>query len=126
MKLEPLFKYDLQKIVAMLKRGYTDFPVTTSFDEAKVLNQIRQDGLDLLCSRLVLDGKKAVALALIARRGWRCRLADMAVVPEARRSGIGQWLVKQMISEAKARGEKSMILEVLEINNAVLIGASRC
>ena len=118
MELKPLFKYNLQEIVCLLKRGYADFPVTTAFNVAQVLNLIRLDGLDLLCSRLVLDGDKAVAVALIARRGWRCRLVDMAVLPEARRLGIGRWLVKQLISEAKERGEKSMVLEVLEQNTA--------
>jgi ribosomal protein S18 acetylase RimI-like enzyme len=116
MQLEPLFKCDLQEIVSLLERGYADFPVTTSFNVAEMLDRIRIDGLDLLSSRLVLDGGKAVAVALIARRGWRCRLADMAVLPEARRLGIGRWLVKQLILEAKERGEKSMVLEVLDQN----------
>jgi GNAT superfamily N-acetyltransferase len=40
----------------------------------------------------------------------------MAVVPEARRSGVGRAGVRQLLAEAKARGERTMVLEVIEQN----------
>ena len=40
----------------------------------------------------------------------------MAVVPEARGRGVGKWLMAQLIAEAKARGERVMVLEVIEQN----------
>jgi hypothetical protein len=55
-------------------------------------------------------------VALIARRGWTSRLAAMAVVPEARRSGAGRAVMEQLLAEARARGDRAMVLEVIEQN----------
>jgi hypothetical protein len=57
-----------------------------------------------------------VGAALIARRGWTSRLAGMAIVPEARRRGAGKALVEQVLRAARQRGERSMVLEVIEQN----------
>jgi GNAT superfamily N-acetyltransferase len=40
----------------------------------------------------------------------------MALVPEARREGMGRALVMRLINEARARGNRMMVLEVIEQN----------
>jgi ribosomal protein S18 acetylase RimI-like enzyme len=55
---------------------------------------------------------------MIARRGWTSRLAAMGITSNARSSGVGTWAMEQLIEEAKARGEKEMVLEVIEQNTA--------
>jgi hypothetical protein len=62
----------------------------------------------------------AVGGALIARRGWTTRLAGMAILPEARRAGIGRAAVLQLLGEAKTRGDRAMVLEVIEQNSAAV------
>jgi ribosomal protein S18 acetylase RimI-like enzyme len=57
-----------------------------------------------------------VGVALIARRGWTSRLAAMALVPEARGQGVGRWAMGQLLDQARARGERRMVLEVIESN----------
>ncbi len=42
----------------------------------------------------------------------------MGIVVNARNSGVGTWAMEQLIEEAKARGEKQMLLEVIEQNTA--------
>jgi ribosomal protein S18 acetylase RimI-like enzyme len=75
-----------------------------------------QESIDLLCSQVALRDGQAAGVALIARRGWTSRLAAMAVSPSARNTGIGSWLMSQLIEQARARGERAMVLEVIEGN----------
>ncbi len=108
--------FGLEPAAQVLTRGFSDYFVPIASSPAILLGMARADSVDLTASRVaVLDGKP-VAAALIARRGWTSRLAGMAVVPEARQSGVGKALMAQLLAEAKARGERTMVLEVIEQN----------
>jgi GNAT superfamily N-acetyltransferase len=61
------------------------------------------------------DGQPA-GIALIARRGWTSRLAAMGIATETRGKGAGYWFMEQLIKEARQRGEREMLLEVIEQN----------
>ncbi len=41
----------------------------------------------------------------------------MAIAPGARGQGIGLWCMDRLVDEARARGERSMVLEVIEQND---------
>ncbi|MBU0492048.1 MAG: GNAT family N-acetyltransferase [Chloroflexi bacterium] len=108
------------QLVALLNRGFGDYLVPIAFDVPMFYHMIRHDGVDLGASRVVqCDGEDA-GVALIARRGWTSRLAGMALVPEARGQGVGRRLMDQLIAEARARGERAMVLEVIEGNAAAV------
>ncbi|MCQ3936409.1 MAG: GNAT family N-acetyltransferase [Chloroflexi bacterium] len=79
---------------------------------------LRRDGVDLTASRVLMKDDEPVGLALIARRGWVSRLAAMGITSNARSGGVGTWAMQSLIEEAKARGEKEMVLEVIEQNTA--------
>ena len=113
---KPILAYGLPGTVALLNRGFADYVVPIEFTEASLLHMVVQDGIDPASSHVILDGGQAVGVALIARRGWTCRLAALVVVPEARRQGIGRWTMDRLIEEAAQRGEKRMVLEVIEQN----------
>jgi hypothetical protein len=85
-----------------------------------LLNLARSDSVDLSLSRVFVRDGVAVGAALIARRGWTCRLAGMGIVKEARRTGIGRAAVLQLLAEANARGDRAMVLEVIEQNTAAV------
>ncbi|MBV8274748.1 MAG: GNAT family N-acetyltransferase [Verrucomicrobia bacterium] len=57
---------------------------------------------------------------MIARRGWTSRLAAMAVAPDFRGRGVGNNVMKAALEEATLRKDRSMILEVIEQNQAAL------
>jgi hypothetical protein len=44
----------------------------------------------------------------------------MAIVPGARRAGVGRAAVVHLLDEAKARGDRTMLLEVIEQNTAAV------
>jgi ribosomal protein S18 acetylase RimI-like enzyme len=111
-----VLEFGLAPAADVLTRGFSDYFVPIASSPAILLGMARTDSVDLTVSRVaVLDGQ-AVGAALIARRGWTARLAGMAIVPEARARGVGKALVQQVLAEAQARGERTMVLEVIEQN----------
>jgi GNAT superfamily N-acetyltransferase len=112
--------YGLDRSTEVFARGYSDYFVKLALTPAVLLNMVRVDSVDLAASRVALRAGVAVGAAAIARRGWSCRLAGMAVAPEARRIGAGRALLDLVLAEAKARGEREMSLEVIQDNAAAL------
>jgi GNAT superfamily N-acetyltransferase len=115
-----MIDFGIDRSAQVLSRAFEDYVVRIPFNAAMLLNLIRADSVDLSVSRIVVRDGDAVAAALIARRGWTCRLAAMGIVPEARRTGLGRSLVLQLIDEARTRGDRTMILEVMEQNTAAV------
>ena len=122
MKLEfpSMVDYGLEPAAEVLARGFEDYFVRIPSTVGVLLNMARADSVDLDLSRMFVRDGTAVGGALIARRGWTCRLAGMAIVPEARRTGVGRAAVLHLLTEAKARGDRTMVLEVIEQNTAAV------
>jgi ribosomal protein S18 acetylase RimI-like enzyme len=120
LELTSISGYGLEETVTLLNQGFADYFVPIEFNTAALLNMLVHDGIDSTSSRIVSRGGEGVGVALIARRGWSSRLAGMAIVPAARRAGVGTWLMAQLLAQAKARGERRMVLEVIEQNTAAV------
>jgi ribosomal protein S18 acetylase RimI-like enzyme len=120
LELKPALDYVLPEVVGLMNRGFADYFVKIELDLAAFLGMVRHDGVDLATSRVVLRGGQPAGVALIARRGWTSRLDGMAIIPEARGCGVGRWLMDQLIAEARTRGERAMVLEVIEGNTAAV------
>lgn len=112
--------YGLEPAAEVLARAFEDYFVRIPSTMGVLLNMARADSVDLSLSCLFVRDGAAVGGALIARRGWTCRLAGMAIVPEARRTGVGRAAVMHLLGEAKARGDQAMQLEVIEQNTAAV------
>lgn len=97
-----------------------------TFTPALLLGAARNDSVDLTVSCVVVRDDSPVGAALIARRGWTCRLARMSIAPEARKQGVGRALMAQLLADAKARGERTMVLEVIEQNAAAVKLYEQC
>lgn len=112
--------FGLDRAAEVMSRAFEDYFVRIPFTIGTLLQWARVDSVDLTSSRVFVRDGAAVGGALIARRGWTCRLAGMAITPEARRTGVGRAAVLQLLEEAKARGDRSMVLEVIEQNTAAV------
>jgi GNAT superfamily N-acetyltransferase len=84
------------------------------------LTMLRKDGTDLTVSRVLLVDDQPCGIALIAHRGWTSRLAAMGISRDTRGKGAGSWFMKELINEARQRGEREMVLEVIEQNEAAV------
>jgi len=117
---QSVLDYGLEPTVELLNLGFSDYFVPIVFDLASWLRMVGQESIDLPCSQVALQDGQAVGVALIARRGWTSRLAAMAVVPSARSTGVGSWLMSQLIEQARSRNERAMVLEVIEGNEPAI------
>jgi ribosomal protein S18 acetylase RimI-like enzyme len=115
-RFENIPEYGLERAAALLTRGFSDYFVPIELTAEGLLTMVRQDSVDLYLSRVILEEREPVGVALLARRGWTSRLAAMSIVPNARGRGIGLACVEQLLTEARARADASMTLEVIEQN----------
>jgi ribosomal protein S18 acetylase RimI-like enzyme len=73
-------------------------------------------GVDVCYSRFVRANGELVGFGYINRTAGTPRLAGMGTIPRARRSGAAGSLLMHLLSEAKDRGDRAMVLEVFEQN----------
>ena len=115
-ELKPASDYSIPDLVEILNRGFENYFVPIAFNVTTFLNMVRKDGTDLTSSRLLLSDGVEAGIALIARRGWTSRLAAMGIAKEYRGLGAGSWFMRRLIDEACERGDREMVLEVIEQN----------
>lgn len=108
--------FGLERAAAVLTDAFADYFVKAPMTAAGLVQMARVDSVDLAASRVIVRDGAALGAALVARRGWTSRLAAMAVVPAARRSGAGRAVLEHLLAAAHARGERTMVLEVIEQN----------
>jgi ribosomal protein S18 acetylase RimI-like enzyme len=118
LSLKPAHEYPISFLADLMTRSFEGYLVPVNITEPVMHNMIRRDGIDLTSSRVLMRDDEPVGLAMIARRGWTCRLAAMGITTSARSGGVGTWAMEQLIAEAKGRSEKQMFLEVIEQNTA--------
>ena len=118
LSLKPASEFNISELVDLMIRSFEDYFVPISITEAAFLERIRRESVDLTASRILMDEDKPAGIGLIARRGWTSRLAAMGIVKSARSKGVGTWAMEKLVEEARVRGDKEMLLEVIEQNTA--------
>jgi len=108
--------HGLERTAAVMTAGFADYLVPIAATPASLLAMVRQDSVEPGLSRVAVQDGEAVGVALVARRGWTSRVAGMAIVPAARRTGVGRALLRRLLEEAGARGDRTVVLEVIEQN----------
>jgi ribosomal protein S18 acetylase RimI-like enzyme len=114
----PASNFSLSELVKLLNRGFEEYFIPIHFSIDMFSNMIRKDGIDLSDSRVLVADDQVCGIALIARRRWlqASRVAAMGIAKETRGKGAGSWLMKNLIEDACERGEREMVLEVIEQN----------
>lgn len=78
--------------------------------------RFRGEHLDPFASRIYERGGQAAAVLFICRRGWTSRVGGMAVAADERGRGLGRRVMRDAIADARARGDRALLLEVIEQN----------
>lgn len=121
LRLVPASERSLEELFTTFNRafeGYVGGEVRFTADSFSGF--LLQQNANLTLSRLVLRTGRPIGLALVARRGWTSRLVVMGVVPEAQGQGVGQRLLRELLAEARRRGDRRFELEVIEQNPPAL------
>ena len=103
-------------LAQLFERAFAGYIVPIRATPSAMETRNRIEHVDLFASQIALHGATPVALALIARRGRKSRVAAMGVVLEARGSGVAQALLDKIIGDARARGDDSLVLECIASN----------
>ena len=95
-------------------RGYVGG--LAAMDAAALGRFIHAQGIDLCYSRFARSGSGLCGFGYITRTGDLSRLAGMGVLAASRRTGVARGLLRHLLNEARARGDRMMVLEVIEQN----------
>ena len=95
-------------------RGYVGGPF--AMDAAALGRFIHAQAIDLCYSRFARSAPGLCGFGYITRTGDFSRLAGMGVLAASRRTGVARGLLRHLLDEAKARGDRMMVLEVIEQN----------
>lgn len=115
--MKPASEISVSELAELFNLSFTGYiGGNVQFDRDSMLATLTRDNTDLSLSRLLVRDEKLLGLILIARQGWTSRVAAMGIIPEAQNQGLGKWFLSQVIEEAKARGERAMVLEAFEKN----------
>lgn len=114
---------DVQALREAFNAAFADYligPMTVAAEGWSVL--LARQGVQLAASRVVTDTTgQVLAFALVAPlKQHRTRLATMGARPEARGGGHAPRLLDRVIGEARARGDRTMELEVFARNARAL------
>jgi ribosomal protein S18 acetylase RimI-like enzyme len=113
-------EYGVEATLEILTQGFSDYIVPIHLDVTRFYRMLRADSVDLAFSKVVLMNGECAGAGLVARRGWSNRLAGMAVIPIARRLGIGKWLLDHLMEAARDRGDQCIELEVIVGNDPAI------
>jgi len=108
-RIRPLKLRDLEQVTSIERASFA-----TPWSEATFQNLLRRANACLLAAVDVED--RVLGYAVVWFSGSEGELGDLAVSPQARRSGIGGFLVQAVLEEARARGVGEVFLEVREAN----------
>jgi ribosomal protein S18 acetylase RimI-like enzyme len=96
--------------------AFEGYLVRLAFTPQAFERRMRGENLDPQASSIYWRGSDPAGILLVARRGWTSRIAAMAVSPAFRGQGLGRRMLTMAIEEAGRRGDRRMLLEVLENN----------
>lgn len=131
MKLELVFGYDRKEDVKTLFNEYTQMLIEGDLLFAEYLAlqsydhelENLEDKYGLPHGRLYLaylDGALAGCVALKPIDEWGCELKRLYVRPEYRKTGLGKYLAKKIIDDAREIGYGSILLDTLPFLNAAI------
>jgi ribosomal protein S18 acetylase RimI-like enzyme len=114
--LEPSTSFELDELATLFTRAYEGYFIPFQVDEPTLRFMVDAFDLDLGASKVARSEGEVVGLANLGIRGEEGWVGGVGVAPTARGQGIGEALMKGLLTEARARGLRRVSLEVIEEN----------
>jgi ribosomal protein S18 acetylase RimI-like enzyme len=96
--------------------GFSGYVVPMNVTVPSLQLRIEHDHVDLDESFVYFDGKKPACILLIGRRGDLSRVGAIGMGRTIRGRGFGRSIMLNAIEAAKGRGDRKLILEVINTN----------
>ncbi|HYE50498.1 MAG TPA: GNAT family N-acetyltransferase [Azospirillaceae bacterium] len=117
LSFRPLAELPAAEAAAAFNRCFAGYLVSVQTSAEEFERRFRGEDLDPFASGLFLDGDGVpFAVLLVTRRGWTARVAAFALLPASRGRGLGRRAMEAAVAAARARGDRSLVLEVIEGN----------
>ena len=107
-------------IARAVTTGFEGYFVPVALEAAGYDARFRAEDVDPFTSHVYTSGGAFVGIVLIARRGWTSRIAAMGIAKAMRGRGFGAQLVSAAIRDARERGDRRMLLEVIATNTRAI------
>lgn len=107
----------LGDLADLFTRAYQGYAVTMHVDAGAMAFMEETFDLSVAHSHVAWRDGRSVGVAMLGLRGDRGWVGGMGVVPEARRTGLGEILMTRLIDSARGAGVRELGLEVLEGND---------
>jgi GNAT superfamily N-acetyltransferase len=117
LRLEPASTLSLEQLAALFTDAYEGYPVSMHVDATGLARMIETSDLDLDAARIARVAGEPAGVCMLGVRGDEGWIGGMGVVPQHRREGIGEALMRAVLEEARGRGVRRVRLEVLEEND---------
>lgn len=120
LKLLPATSFSLREIADLFTRSFEGAVSPIHMTADSLSQMIRSDSIDLSASRVLARDVRPAGFILVGTRGWSRRIAAMGVVATERKLGLGHRLMEAVIDDARSRGFRRIILEVIEKNTSAV------
>ena len=108
------------ELAGIFTAGYEGYYVPLSVDEAAFRFMAEVSDLDLGRSRVAVGDDGPVGICVLGVRGAEGWIGGLGVARSARRSGVGELLMRDVLDEARAAGLARVTLEVLVQNEPAI------
>lgn len=112
----PLSACSLDDAARGFTEGFVGYVVPVSVKPEALALRIEREDVDADISEVFFDGDRPVGILLVARRGGRSRISALGIGPTIRSKGFGRCVMREAIEAARSRGERQLILEVINSN----------
>lgn len=108
----------LAEYTALFNAAYEGYLIPFHLDEGTAAAMAEAFDLDAEASRVAYREGEAIGLGNLGIRGEDAWIGGVGVVPAARRSGVGEALMRALHEQAQERGVRRVWLEVIVENSA--------
>jgi ribosomal protein S18 acetylase RimI-like enzyme len=117
MELKPAYTLTLEQLAALFNEAFAGYiGGNISFTAETLSRFMAWDSVNLAWSQVFMQDDQPVGFGYVSRQGWTSRLAAFGVIPSASGAGIGKAAMRGMIEQARERGDREYLLEVIEQN----------
>lgn len=111
--LRPARSLALAEYTALFNAAYEGYLIPFHLDEGAVSTMVDSFDLDADASRIAYRDGAAIGLGNLGVRGEDGWIGGVGVLPGARRSGVGETLMRALHEQARERGIRRVWLEVI-------------
>ena len=116
-RLVPASQFSIAELTHAYNQSRVDYLVPMPMTEARLLSYVKAYDIDMESSRVAIDGREILGLAMLGVRPGHTWVTRLGVLPACRRAGIGEMLIQALLDETRKLDRTDSILEVIQGNS---------